>query len=188
MLYLYKLLSFLIFPSFTLRSLPSLFFLYYFSSSLYFLLFLIILIFNCNFNFFDSYLVGHGRDGAVQNNHKQLLQVLYTFSFLFLLLFLLLLSLFLLLYIYIYFCIFFVIHLCIFIFFNVYIFCRGADGILLVYDVNNEGSFTNMRLWMQEIHRYNKGEGEEGGRRGREKREGDEGGRRGRREGGERGG
>ena len=130
--------------------------------------------------------MGHGRDGAVQNNHKQLLQVLYTFSFLFLLLFLLLLSLFLLLYIYIYFCIFFVIHLCIFIFFNVYIFCRGADGILLVYDVNNEGSFTNMRLWMQEIHRYNKGEGEEGGRRGRETREGDEGGEREAREGGER--
>jgi len=33
-------------------------------------------------------------------------------------------------------------------------FYRGADGILLVYDVNEEGSFTNMRLWMQEIHRY----------------------------------
>lgn len=33
-------------------------------------------------------------------------------------------------------------------------FYRGADGILLVYDVNEEGTFTNMRLWMQEIHRY----------------------------------
>ena len=93
-------------------------------------------------------------------------------------------SLFFFFYIFLY--IFFVIHLCIFIFFNVYIFCRGADGILLVYDVNNEGSFTNMRLWMQEIHRYNKGEGEEGGRRGRETREGEEGGEREAREGGER--
>ncbi len=31
-------------------------------------------------------------------------------------------------------------------------FCRGAKGILLVYDVSDEVSFINIRNWMKVIH------------------------------------
>ncbi|XP_070209439.1 ras-related protein Rab-1B-like [Littorina saxatilis] len=31
---------------------------------------------------------------------------------------------------------------------------RGAQGIIIVYDVNNQGSYFNIKQWMQEVRRY----------------------------------
>jgi len=33
-------------------------------------------------------------------------------------------------------------------------FYRGAHGIIVVYDITDQGTFNNVKLWMQEIQRY----------------------------------
>jgi len=33
-------------------------------------------------------------------------------------------------------------------------FYRGAHGIIVVYDISDQASFNNVKLWMQEIQRY----------------------------------
>lgn len=33
-------------------------------------------------------------------------------------------------------------------------FKRGAHGIIVVYDISDQTSFNNVKLWMQEIQRY----------------------------------
>ena len=33
---------------------------------------------------------------------------------------------------------------------------RGAHGIIVVYDITDRDSFENVKLWMQEIDKYNK--------------------------------
>jgi len=33
-------------------------------------------------------------------------------------------------------------------------FYRGAHGIIVVYDITEQGTFNNVKLWMQEIQRY----------------------------------